>query len=170
MSTSFLKYSRASTHRLRVSESVPWSKRYLSASTEPGAGSDLAGIQTRAERREGTYIITGQKVWTSFAHYANWCTILARTDPSAARHRGLTYFLVDMKSPGFTVRPLRQMSGDSEFSELFLDGVEVLEQEVAVARRASERLADLGQRARIDLGGRGPTASAPRSRRQQTVH
>ena len=93
--------------------------------SEPGAGSDLAALQTRAERREGAYVITGQKVWTSFAHYANWCTILARTDPSASRHRGLTYFLVDMKSPGFTVRPLRQMSGDAEFSELFLDSVEV---------------------------------------------
>jgi alkylation response protein AidB-like acyl-CoA dehydrogenase len=93
--------------------------------SEPDAGSDLAAIQTRAERRDGIYVITGQKVWTSFAHYANWCTILARTDSSASRHRGLTYFLVDMKSPGFTVRPLRQMSGDAEFSELFLDGVEV---------------------------------------------
>jgi alkylation response protein AidB-like acyl-CoA dehydrogenase len=93
--------------------------------SEPGAGSDLAGIQARAERKGEAYIITGQKVWTTYAHYANWCTILARTDPSASRHRGLTYFMVDMKSPGFTVRPLRQMSGDAEFSELFLDGVEV---------------------------------------------
>jgi alkylation response protein AidB-like acyl-CoA dehydrogenase len=95
--------------------------------SEPGAGSDLAALGTRAERRRGAYVITGQKVWTSFAHYANWCTVLARTDPAAPRHRGLTYFLVDMASPGFTVRPLRQMSGDSEFSEIFLDGVEVPE-------------------------------------------
>ena len=95
--------------------------------SEPGAGSDLAALGTRAERRGSAYVITGQKVWTSFAHYANWCTVLARTDPAAPRHRGLTYFLVDMASPGFTVRPLRQMSGDSEFSEIFLDGVEVPE-------------------------------------------
>jgi alkylation response protein AidB-like acyl-CoA dehydrogenase len=93
--------------------------------SEPGAGSDLAALGTRAERRGSAYVITGQKVWTSFAHYASWCTVLARTDPAAPRHRGLTYFLVDMASPGFTVRPLRQMSGDSEFSEIFLDGVEV---------------------------------------------
>jgi alkylation response protein AidB-like acyl-CoA dehydrogenase len=95
--------------------------------SEPGAGSDLASLGTRAERRAGAYVLTGQKVWTSFAHYANWCTVLARTDPAAPRHRGLTYFLVDMASPGFTVRPLRQMSGDSEFSEIYLDGVEVPE-------------------------------------------
>ncbi len=95
--------------------------------SEPGAGSDLAALGTRAERRGSAYVITGQKVWTSFAHYANWCTVLARTDPAAPRHQGLTYFLVDMASPGFTVRPLRQMSGDSEFSEIFLDGVEVPE-------------------------------------------
>jgi alkylation response protein AidB-like acyl-CoA dehydrogenase len=95
--------------------------------SEPGAGSDLAALATRAERRPGGYALTGQKVWTSFAHYANWCTVLARTDPAAPRHRGLTYFLVDMASPGFTVRPLRQMSGDSEFSEIFLDGVQVPE-------------------------------------------
>jgi alkylation response protein AidB-like acyl-CoA dehydrogenase len=95
--------------------------------SEPGAGSDLASIETRAERRAGAFVITGQKVWTSFAHYANWCTVLARTDPAARRHRGLTYFLVDMNSPGFSVRPLRQMSGDAEFSEVYLDGVEVPE-------------------------------------------
>ena len=93
--------------------------------SEPGAGSDLASIETRADPRAGGFVLSGQKVWTSYAHYANWCTVLARTDPAARRHRGLTYFLVDMKTPGFQVRPLRQMSGDAEFSEIYLDGVEV---------------------------------------------
>ncbi len=95
--------------------------------SEPGAGSDLAAIETRAERRADAFVITGQKVWTSYAHYASWCTVLARTDPAARRHRGLTYFLVDMKRPGVEVRPLRQMSGDAEFSEVYLDAVEVPE-------------------------------------------
>jgi len=103
---------------------------FCQAFSEPGAGSDLAGIQTRAERTTRGWAITGQKVWTSFAHYANWCTVLARTDPSARRHHGLTYFLVDMTSPGFTVRPLRQMSGDVEFNEVYLDGVEVADESV----------------------------------------
>ncbi len=93
--------------------------------SEPNAGSDLAGVQTRAERRNGRYVINGQKVWTSYAHYANWCILLARTDPAALKHKGLTFFLVDMASPGFTVKPLRQMSGDSEFNELYFDNLEV---------------------------------------------
>jgi alkylation response protein AidB-like acyl-CoA dehydrogenase len=93
--------------------------------SEPNAGSDLASVQTRAERTNGRYVINGQKVWTSYAHYANWCILLARTDPAAPKHKGLTFFLVDMRSPGFTVRPLRQMSGDAEFNELYFDDLEV---------------------------------------------
>ncbi|HET8575835.1 MAG TPA: acyl-CoA dehydrogenase family protein [Methylomirabilota bacterium] len=93
--------------------------------SEPDAGSDLAAAQTRAERKNGFYVINGQKVWTSYAHYAGWCILLTRTDPTAPKHKGLTYFIVDMKSPGFTVKPLRQMSGDAEFNELYFENVEV---------------------------------------------
>ncbi|MFQ5829431.1 MAG: acyl-CoA dehydrogenase family protein [Candidatus Methylomirabilia bacterium] len=93
--------------------------------SEPNAGSDLAAVQTRAERRNGIYVINGQKVWTSFAHLAQWCVLLARSDPQRPKHQGLTYFLVDMQSPGVTVRPLRQMSGDAEFNEVFFENVEV---------------------------------------------
>ena len=91
--------------------------------SEPGAGSDLAGLSTRAERAEGGWRLTGQKIWTSLAQQAAWAICVARTDPGAPRHDGITYFLVDMTSPGVQVRPLREMTGDSLFNEVFLDEV-----------------------------------------------
>jgi len=91
--------------------------------SEPGAGSDLAGLSTRAERAEGGWRLTGQKIWTSLAKQAAWAICVARTDPGAPRHDGISYFLVDMASPGVQVRPLREMTGDSLFNEVFLDDV-----------------------------------------------
>lgn len=91
--------------------------------SEPGAGSDLANVQMKAERVEGGWKLNGQKIWTSVAHVAEWGICIARTDPSKPKHDGITYFLVDMKGPGVTVRPLTEMTGENLFNEVFLDDV-----------------------------------------------
>ena len=118
--------------------------------SEPDAGSDLANVKTRAVKpddsrggrsseaggrarasREGDeWVVTGQKVWTSGAQYSKWCMLVARTDPEAAKHKGLTYFLMDMEQEGVQVRPLRQITGESEFNELFIDGARIPDENV----------------------------------------
>ncbi|MEO3827621.1 acyl-CoA dehydrogenase [Actinomadura sp. B10D3] len=98
--------------------------------SEPGAGSDLASLSMKAERVEGGWKLTGQKIWTSLAHHAEWGFCIARTDPGAPKHDGITYFLIDMKSAGVDVRPLRELTGDALFNEVFLDGVFVPDEHV----------------------------------------
>ncbi|MCV7108024.1 acyl-CoA dehydrogenase [Mycolicibacterium chitae] len=122
--------------------------------SEPGAGSDLASLSTRATRVDGGWRIDGQKVWTSSADRADFGALLARTDPSAAKHRGIGYFLVDMTTPGITVRPLRTATGEAHFNEVFLDDVFVPDDmlvggptdgwSLAVATMANERAAISG--------------------------
>jgi alkylation response protein AidB-like acyl-CoA dehydrogenase len=172
---------------------LPAEELWCQLFSEPGAGSDLTALRTRAERRGDGWVVTGQKVWTSYAQFARWGILLARTDPAAPKARGISYFVCDMQAPGVTVRPLRQMTGSEEFNEVFLEdvfvprahliGAEHQGWPIATTTLAHERgtsprqlvihrmlLADLLRLAREGVDGGAPRARDPILRQRLAQH
>ncbi|MBO2447735.1 acyl-CoA dehydrogenase family protein [Actinomadura barringtoniae] len=129
------------TQRRRHLPAILDGEIWVQGFSEPDAGSDLAALRTSARREGDTYVVNGQKCWASGAAHADWCLLLARTDPNAPKRRGISYFLMDMRTPGIDVRPTRQATGDSHFCEIFLDDVAIPAANLIGAENAGWRVA-----------------------------
>ena len=133
-------------------------ERWCQLFSEPGAGSDFAGLATRAVRDGDEWIVNGQKVWNTLAHLADWGMLVTRTDPESPKHRGMTYFAVDMRAPGVEVRPLRQITGEAEFNEVYLTDARIPDDQRIGAEGEGWRVALttlMNERTAIGSGGAG---------------
>jgi alkylation response protein AidB-like acyl-CoA dehydrogenase len=128
--------------------------------SEPGAGSDLAALRTRAEQKGNKWVVNGQKIWTSGAQFSHYGLLLARTDPTLPKHKGMTMFIMSMKTPGMEVRPIKQMSGSSSFNEVFMTNCEVADE---------QRVGKIGDGWNVATGLLGRERSAPLSRRPDII-
>ena len=137
-----IAYASEEEKQKRVPRMVSGEDIWCQLFSEPGAGSDLANLRTRCERDGDDWVINGQKIWTSGAHFCDWGILVTRSDPTAPKHKGLTFFFLDMKSPGVEIRPIKQISGDSNFNEVYFTDVRIPD---------SQRLGAVGDGWRVSL-------------------
>src|SRR3954471_5092183 len=153
---SLLRFGTDEQRRRHIPAILSAKEIWCQGFSEPDAGSDLASLRTRAVEHDAHFVLNGQKTWVSWGQYARWCGVLARTDDTVARHRGISMFIVDMTAPGVEVRPMTQITGHAEFSELFLDDVVVPKENLLAERGDGWKIA------MFTLGHERGTAALPR--------